>query len=93
MAARQRIRAVISGRVQGVCFRAETRAEALRLGLSGWVRNRSDGTVETEFEGEAEAVRALLAWLRHGPPLAFVGQIDTTDRPLLAGETSFRIVS
>ncbi|MFO7854538.1 MAG: acylphosphatase [Paracoccaceae bacterium] len=64
------VRAVISGRVQGVGFRDWTRREAGRLGVSGWVRNRDDGTVELVASGEAEAVDALLEVCREGPPPA-----------------------
>ena len=53
---------IISGRVQGVGFRASCQREAAALGLTGWVRNRWDGAVEALFEGEAAAVDAMLAW-------------------------------
>jgi acylphosphatase len=62
----------VSGRVQGVWFRGSTEAEARRLGVNGWVRNNPDGSVEVMAEGEPEAVRALAAWCRHGPPGARV---------------------
>ncbi len=73
-----RIRAhvIISGRVQGVFFRAETQAMALQEGLSGWVRNLPDGRVEAVFEGENETVDRAIAWCRHGPRLARVDDID-----------------
>jgi acylphosphatase len=74
-----RVRAVASGRVQGVWFRESCRREAVRLGVSGWVRNRPDRTVELEAEGEREAVDALLAWARQGPPLAVVSGLDVED--------------
>ena len=63
---------VVRGRVQGVWFRGSMQDEADRLGIAGWVRNRPDGTVEAEIEGEREAVDALIAWARHGPPGARV---------------------
>ena len=59
---------VVRGRVQGVWFRGSMQDEAGRLGVSGWVRNRPDGTVEAEVEGDGEAVRAMIAWAHHGPP-------------------------
>ena len=74
--ARRRVRVQVRGRVQGVAFRASTRAEARRLGVSGWVRNRSDGSVEAVFEGEAGAVAAAVAWCRHGPAWARVDGLD-----------------
>ena len=67
---------IISGRVQGVFFRAETRRAAERFGVFGWVRNRPDGTVEAVFEGEQQAVDAVLAWCQEGPNLAVVEDVE-----------------
>ncbi len=61
-----RKRAIVSGIVQGVGFRYSAVAEAERLGVAGWVRNRADGSVEAEVEGEPEAVGRMLDWLRRG---------------------------
>lgn len=72
-------RLVIHGRVQGVGYRAAFAAEAERLGLVGWVRNRLDGTVEALVAGEAQAVEAITAWAWNGPPLARVEAVDTFD--------------
>ena len=66
----------ISGRVQGVSFRYSMRAEARRLGVTGWVRNRHDGSVEAVVQGSAEAVDALVEWSRHGPPGARVSGVE-----------------
>ncbi len=66
----------VSGRVQGVYFRQNTRREALRNGLRGWVRNLGDGRVEAVVEGERDAVEAMIAWCRRGPPQAYVDQVD-----------------
>ncbi len=63
---------IIHGRVQGVGFRYHMTREAVRLGLAGWVRNRSDGAVEAVVAGTAEPIAAMLVWARHGPPLACV---------------------
>ncbi len=71
-----RLRAIVGGLVQGVSFRAATRREALRLGLTGWVRNRPDGSVELVAQGERPALEALLAWLQHGPPAARVDGVE-----------------
>lgn len=62
----------VSGHVQGVAFRAHTRAQALALGVRGHARNLADGRVEVLAVGDAEAVERLAAWLRHGPPSARV---------------------
>jgi acylphosphatase len=75
----ERLRVVISGRVQGVWFRGWTVDEARARGLSGWVRNRRDGTVEAVFEGAPEAVAAMVAACWTGPPAARVLQVDSFD--------------
>ena len=73
---RIRRRIVVTGRVQGVGFRAHTRQLALRLGAHGWVRNRPDGSVEAIVEGEPRAVEAMLAVLHQGPSWAHVDRLD-----------------
>ena len=70
---------VVSGWVQGVGFRWSVSREARRLGVRGWVRNRSDGTVEVVAEGPEDAVAALVAWCRSGPGDAQVTGVDVTD--------------
>ncbi len=76
MSARQARRFWISGRVQGVWFRAGTREQALALGLSGYARNLLDGRVEVLAQGEPAALDALQRWLQRGPPLARVERVD-----------------
>jgi len=71
----KRIRALISGRVQGVFYRASTRDEAKRLGLTGWVRNLRDGRVELVAEGSEEAIKKLISWCWDGPPYAKVEEV------------------
>lgn len=66
----------ISGKVQGVGFRHATRQCAQRLGLTGWVRNRADGSVEASACGDEEALAEFERWLRHGPNHAVVDQVD-----------------
>lgn len=72
----ERVHARITGRVQGVAYRWYTQREAERLGLTGWVRNRLDGSVELVAEGPRSGLDALLAWCQDGPPVAAVGSVD-----------------
>ncbi len=78
---------LISGLVQGVAFRYYTRREASRLGLTGWVRNLSDGKVEAVFEGEEGLVAEMVQWCRQGPPGASVSGVRTKYEPV-TGEFS-----
>lgn len=74
---RQRLEAVVSGRVQGVGFRAYVRGWARKLGLTGWVRNEPDGTVCLVAEGEPAALDRLVRLLHGGPPTAHVETVET----------------
>jgi acylphosphatase len=74
-----RRRVVVHGRVQGVFFRDSTRRLALEHGVSGWVRNTWEGTVEAVFEGPPEAVERLVEFSRHGPPGAAVERVEVFD--------------
>jgi acylphosphatase len=74
-----RRRVVVAGDVQGVYFRDTCRRVATENRVSGWVRNRRDGSVEATFEGPPEAVDRLLEWARRGPPTALVDTVDTYD--------------
>jgi len=65
----------ITGRVQGVWYRESMRLEAERLGVTGWVRNGRNGTVEAVVQGEESAIEALIAWVRIGPPAARVDEV------------------
>jgi len=88
---KRRIAATVRGLVQGVSFRAAARAEARRLGLTGWVRNQADGSVTLEAQGPAARVDELVAWCRQGPPMADVSGVEVADRPVLADEEGFAI--
>lgn len=74
-----RRRITASGRVQGVFFRDKTRSEAERRGVAGWVTNRPDGAVEAVFEGDEEAVSALVDFCRRGPGRAEVEDLTVTE--------------
>ena len=71
----------ISGSVQGVGFRYSMAQEARRLGVTGWVRNRSDGTVEAVVDGAPAAVSAMLAWAHRGPQSARVSDVEVAEVP------------
>ena len=81
---------VVHGRVQGVWFRESARRRATELGVGGWVRNRPDGVVEAEVEGDAEAVEVLVAWFGHGPSGARVERLDVEELEPI-GESGFRV--
>jgi acylphosphatase len=68
----------IAGRVQGVGYRYALQHEAVRLGITGWVRNCADGSVEALAQGPQQALDALTAWARHGPPAARVSEVTAT---------------
>ena len=71
----------VHGHVQGVWYRASTRAEAERLGLSGWVRNLADGSGEAHLPGEARAGDEMVAWCKVGPSGASVKEVDVVSVP------------
>lgn len=71
-----RVHLVITGRVQGVWFRANTQKKAKALDLTGWVKNLSDGRVEAVFEGEKENVNQIIGWCKKGPSFARVDDIQ-----------------
>jgi len=71
-------KAIVHGRVQGVCFRAETIATARQLGLRGFARNLPDGTVEVVAAGEESALRQLLEFIHRGPEIARVDRVSAT---------------
>jgi acylphosphatase len=73
-----RAHVVVSGRVQGVFFRASTRDKANELDLNGWVRNLRDGRVEAVFEGPKDRVELMLKWCEKGPPHADVTNVETS---------------
>ncbi|MGV1100649.1 acylphosphatase [Thiovibrio sp. JS02] len=89
--ARKRVVARVEGIVQGVYFRDYTQKEARSLGLSGWVRNRADGSVEAVLEGESEQVDKMLAWLETGSPMAQVEKVTCSEEHPLGDTAPFAI--
>jgi len=90
--ARIRAHVWISGRVQGVFFRAHTKELADELGLTGWVRNLPDGRVEAVFEGEEDAVKEVIEWCKRGPPLASVEKVEVRYEQPTGEFRGFRIL-
>ena len=88
----RRIHAIVSGRVQGVSYRASTASEARRLAVVGWVRNRPDGTVELEAEGPEDTISTLIAWCEKGPPSSKVSGVAVDDIPVTGEDTTFSVV-
>lgn len=87
----KRMHVFISGRVQGVFFRAYTRETAMTLNLTGWVRNLYDGSVEGVFEGDDKNVQSMLEWCKKGPPHAVVRHVDASEEPYTGEFRDFRI--
>ncbi len=87
----ERVELVITGKVQGVFFRQSALGEAQRLGLLGYVRNLSDGSVEAVVEGAVEAVNAFEAWCRRGPIFARVEEVQARRGPPRGEFRTFRV--
>lgn len=90
--AKVRRRISVEGYVQGIFFRASTRQKAQQLDVSGWVRNRWDGTVEVLAEGEESRVAELIRWCHQGPPGASVTHVRVEEGPFRGEFTGFDIV-
>ena len=88
-----RVTVVVHGRVQGVSFRHFTCCRALELGVTGWVRNLPDGSVEGMFEGDETAVDLLVEWCRSGPPAARVDRLDVHKGTYSGEHDTFLITS
>jgi acylphosphatase len=87
-----RVRLIIKGKVQGVWYRDSTRKEAVRLGVSGWVKNRPDGHVEVLAEGPEDNVKNLVTWCHHGPTHARVSEVEETPEGWQGEFDSFDVV-
>ena len=88
---RSAVHLVVVGRVQGVAFRVHAIDEATRLGLTGWIRNRHDGTVEARAEGPPEAVKAFVAWCHRGPPAARVEDVQVSAESPTGQDRGFQL--
>lgn len=86
-----RRRIVVHGRVQGVFFRDSAQREAEQRGLTGWVCNRADGTVEAVAQGESEAVDAFVSWARQGPSSADVDSAHVAEEAVVEDESGFEV--
>ena len=86
-----RLHIVIEGIVQGVFYRASTIEESSKLGLTGWVKNCSDGRVEAVFEGEADKIEQIVEWCKKGPPGAVVRNVETIWEQATGDYNSFTI--
>ncbi|MEN8190143.1 MAG: acylphosphatase [Thermodesulfobacteriota bacterium] len=88
----RRVRAIVTGRVQGVFFRDSTRSRGEELGLKGWVRNLVDGSVETEFEGGNQAVEQMIDWLSEGPPCSRVVGVTLSELKTGGSTNGFEVL-
>lgn len=88
----KQVRLIIKGRVQGVFFRASTQQEAQRLGLTGWVRNCKDGSVEIHAEGPEDTLKELCQWAQHGPSAANVESMQLAWSSCTSQSSQFQIL-
>ncbi len=86
-----RVHVIISGHVQGVFFRDKTQRQANARGVTGWVRNLSDGRVEAVFEGDEKAVQQVVSWCQQGPPNAYVTGVESHSEAVINEYLSFSI--
>lgn len=88
----RRARVIVKGDVHNVGFRAMTRHRARKIGVNGWVKNNTDGTVEALFEGDDEKVNDMIEWCRKGPPTSYVEDVDVAEEKYSGEFKSFEIV-
>ena len=87
----QCVHCIVSGRVQGVFYRAWTQEQALRLGLKGWVRNMADGRVELKACGSEQQLKQLQDWLSQGPPKSQVNEVVCEEVEILDSSDTFDV--
>lgn len=88
---RKSIHVIVTGKVQGVFFRDYTRKEAIYLGLTGWVQNLADGSVEAVLSGDAEIIGQMVTWLHRGSPMARVDKVQVEDHAAQESFSTFEI--
>ena len=88
----KRLHVFITGRVQGVYFRARMQHVAKSLGFTGWVQNLPDGRVEAVLEGSESQMPAMLDWCHEGPPGAIVSTVETLEEPYSGNYQNFTII-
>ncbi len=91
MSGKKRAHVIVEGRVQGVFFRAYTSDEAKKLGLTGWVRNRPDGSVEAVVEGDTESIETMLHWFHQGSPGSRVTDVKVQEESPVGDMSGFEI--
>ena len=89
---KKRYNIIVSGRVQGVWYRAYTMEKANELGLKGWVRNNPDGTVEIEVEGDEEKIKELIKWCWIGSPASKVTDVKYKEKKYKGEFSTFKIL-
>jgi len=85
------VHVIVSGRVQGVWFRVNTKQKAEQLGVTGWVKNTHDGRVEAIFEGEESSIKEMIEWCHRGPPQAKIDNVEIDDQMPTNGFDGFSI--
>ncbi|MEA2082964.1 MAG: acylphosphatase [Thermodesulfobacteriota bacterium] len=89
--ASRRVHIVVEGRVQGVFFRAYTKEEAQKFGLTGWVRNQRDGSVEAVVKGDGAKVEQMIKWFHRGSPMSAVTRVTVTEEKPVGEHAAFEI--
>lgn len=79
---KQQVKLIVSGQVQGVCYRDNAQKQAKKLSLTGWVRNMPGGNVKVVCQGEPSAIEKFITWCKQGPPAASVQSVDVQKQPL-----------
>jgi acylphosphatase len=87
----KRVHVIVEGKVQGVYFRTYAQAEAQKIGVAGWVRNRPDGNVEAALEGESDKVDMMIEWCKTGSPMSQISRVLVAEEKPLNEKGTFNI--